>query len=419
MDREGIWRSCRGDDVFVYRGLDFVRPGQLVVIDGNSTSTVWYEQLTPLDLPRRTTLRDYAEITWDLLLQAARPYAHGGHIGVLLSGGIDSSIVLAALVHSGADVTAYHIGTDDPLADESAFARDVCQHLSVPFVPVTPNLDRSFSTEWDFPHPYSHVWFYKIAGVAERIQRDGVALLASGQAGDILFGPDRYGLHDILVGDVSWREKWQMTLGLLCYRWELRQVINSIRPSYSPLNDPKFVMLGERPVDFLVPMPGIPVTSDADLGFWPHEHTMNLAAWRPRGIYCFSPMGSKDLRRLAMRLPNAYRVIHFRGRMINKPVLRVAGSTHLPATTWRYYGNPWVSSPDETWCIDHPEIISDLIGGSDSLLVEMGIVDPALLAAVLADPAALRRNAETLVCSVMTELFLRGLKKRVPHLARS
>lgn len=420
IDREGIWRSCRGDDVFVYRGLDFVRPGQLVVIDRDSISTVWYERVTPLDLPRRTMLRDYAEITWDLLLQATRPYADSGHIGVLLSGGIDSSIVLAALVHSGADVTAYHIGTDDPLADESAYAREVCRHLSVPFVPVTTNLDQDgFSTECDFPLPYNHVWFYRIASIAERIQRDGVTLLASGQAGDILFGPDRYGLHDIIVGDVSWREKWEMTLGLLCYRWELRHIINSIRPSYSPLNDPEIVMLGERPVDFLAPLHDIPVTGDHDLGFWPQEHALNLSVWRPKGIYCFSPLGSKDMRRLAMRLPNAYRSILFQGRMINKPVLRLAGSTRLPAATWRYYGNPWVCSPDETWCINHPDVISGLIGGPDSRLVEMGIVEPTRLAAVLADPAALRRNAETLVCSAMTELFLRGLEKRAPHLARS
>ena len=97
----------------------------------------------------------------------------------------------------------------------------------------------------------------------------------------------------------------------------------------------------------------------------------------------------------------------------------MAATTPLTAATWRYYGNPWVGSPDETWCVNHPEVISRLIGGPDSRLVEMGIVDPARLAAVLADPTALRRNAETLVCSAMTELFLHSLEKRTPQLARS
>jgi asparagine synthase (glutamine-hydrolysing) len=414
IDRERIWRSCRGDSLFVYRGLDFVRPGQLVVVKENSTRTVWYERLTPLDLPRRTTLRDYAAITYDLLVQAARPYANSGHVGILLSGGIDSSLVLAALVDSGADVTAYHIGTDDPLADESGYACEVCRQLSVPVVSVTTNVNQYFSTEGDFPHPYNHVWFHRTAEIADRIQRDGVTLLASGRDGDILFGPDHYGLHDILVGDVSWREKWQMALGLLCYPWELRHIVNSIRPSYSLIDDPDAVMLGERPVDFLVPMPNVPYES-GELGFWPQELTLNLTVWRPRGIYCSCPMGSKDLRRLAMRLPDAYRLITYRGRMITKPVLRLAGSTRLPATTWRHYGIPWLASPDETWCLRHAEIISDLLGGPDSRLIEMGIVDPVRLAAVLADPTALRRNAETLVCSAMTELFLRSLEKRTPH----
>lgn len=418
FDRESLWRSCRGEDVFLYPGLGLLRPGQFTALGPRSTRTETYERATPLELPRRTTLREYARLTYDLLLEETRPCT-GGRIGILLSGGVDSATVLAALAEHGADVTAYHMGTDDPSADESSYARQVCRHLAVPLVTVPRVTDDDyFSTTCDFPHPFNHVWPRSLERVADRIAADGVRVVLSGLEGDTLFGPLRYGLHDILAGDVEPYEKWRMLRGLLGTRWELSRILRSARPSYSLYADPEALAEVELGSDFLVPVPDA-APEPYDLDFAPQEHTLNLALWRPRGIHLAKPLGGRPLRRLAARLPDAYRLIPHAGRTIDKPVLRLAAAHRLPPDIWRHYGRSWLGSPDETWCLRHPEALARILGAPDARLTALGVVDPRRLDEVLTDPGALRRNAENLLCSAMVELFLRDLEARLRRRPRT
>ena len=418
---EALWRSCRGEDVFVYPGLGTLHSGELAELKWGGTGPVepersgrraYFERLLPLDMPRRVPLRQYAELTYQLLLEEVRPYA-GSRVGMLLSGGVDSATVLAALTEQGADVVAYHMGADDPAADESAGARAVCRKLDVPLVTVERATGEDYFPHadggWDFPHPYNHIWLRSLERVADRVAADGVPVLLSGLEGDMLFGPLRYGLHDIVAGDIRMREKWRMLQGLAATRWELRRLLRSARPSYSLYADPEAHAEVELGSDFLSPLPGAaPEEYGGD--FAPQEHTLNLALWRPRGIRFDKPLGCRALRRLAARLPDAYRLIPYGGRTLDKPVLRLAAAHRLPPQVWRHYGRTWLGSPDERWCLEHPEMLSRLLGTPESRLVAAGIVDPARLAGVLADPLAHRRNAENLLCSAMVELFLRDLE---------
>ncbi|WP_169314250.1 asparagine synthase C-terminal domain-containing protein [Streptomyces piniterrae] len=421
FDRETLWRSCRGEDVFVYPGLGRLRSGQLVAFDPEATWTQQYERTTPMALPRRTTLREYARLTYDLLLDETRPYAGCGdrRVGILLSGGVDSATVLAALVDHGADVIAYHMGTDDPSADESGYARQVCRHLRVPLVTVERASEDEdyFSTGADFPHPFNHVWLRSLERVADRVAADGVHILTSGLEGDMLFGPLRYGLHDIVAGDVRRREKLRMLQGLLATRWELSRILRSARPSYSLYADQAALDEVELGSDFLIPHPDAAPETD-DLDYAPQEQTLNLGLWRPRGIHLAKPWGGRDLRRLAARIPDAYRLIPYGGRTIDKPVLRLAASHRLPPDVWRHYGRTWLGSPDENWCLRHAEVLARILGGPDTRLTALGIVDPVRIHEVLADPRALRRNAENLLCSAMVELFLRDLEGKTGHAPR-
>ncbi|MFH8410926.1 asparagine synthase-related protein [Streptomyces sp. NPDC018019] len=414
FDREALWRACRGEDVFVFSDLDRLLPGRLAVADGRSARTETYDEIDALPLPRRTSLRRYADVAYELLREETRRYASGGRVGVLLSGGVDSAAVLAALADHGADVTAYHMHSPDPLADESPRAREVCRALSVPLVTVDPpgEAEPYFPAERDFPLPFNHVWFRRLDLTARRIAGDGVRTVLTGLDGDIVFGPLRYGLYDIAVADVPYRERWAMAGGLLGSRWELSRIVRSLRPGYSLYEDPEADAETERASDFLVPLPDArPERYELDSAA--QEHTLALTVWRPYGIHCAKPWGGRELRRLAARLPNAYRVIPYAGRTIDKPVLRLAAARRgIPSLVWRHYGRDWLGSPDETWCLHHPGSIADTLGGPDTRLTALGIVDPDRLAAVLADPRALRRNAENLLCTAMVELFLRGLDHR-------
>ncbi|MFH8596650.1 asparagine synthase-related protein [Streptomyces rimosus] len=411
---ETLWRACRGEDVFVFPGLDRLLPGQFAVADGRSAHTGTYDRITPLPMPRRTSLRAYADLAYQLLLEETRRYASAGRIGVLLSGGVDSAAVLAALTDHGADVIAYHMYTADPLADESPRARQACRELSVPLVTVDPpGEDESYFPDGhDFPLPFNHVWFRRLDLTARRIAADGVRTVLSGLDGDVVFGPLRFGLYDVAVADVPWRERWAMANGLLSSRWELSRIARSVRRGYSLYEDPEATAETERAGDFLVPVPGAgPERYEPDSAA--QEHTLNLTVWRPYGIHCAKPWGGRQLRRLAARLPNAYRVIPYGGRTIDKPVLRLAAARRrVPSCVWRHYGRDWLGSPDETWCLRHPDAVADLLGGPDARLTTLGVVDPQRLAAVLADPRALRRNAENLLCTAMVELFLRDLSHK-------
>jgi asparagine synthase (glutamine-hydrolysing) len=415
IDRAAVWRCCRGGGPFIYRSMDRVRPGQVVILEQHRTTTVEYDRITPMALPHRTTLPEYAEIAYELLLDAVRPYAGSGRVGVLLSGGIDSSSVLTALVDAGADVIAYHLNTDDQLADESAYARAVCEHLNVPLVSIlTDNGAGYLSRSWDFPHPYSHTGYRYLEQAAERVADDGVTFLATGREGDILFGPLHYGVHDILFGDLCWREKQEMMCGLLASRWQLSHILKSCISNTSLLEGSMPIGENARRSDFLAPILGMSdeMGEMIDFNFMAQELTMDLTLFRARGILLCSPMGSKDLRRLSMRLPNAYRWIPFQGRVIDKPVLRMMLARRLPDFIWRRGGRSWLNSPPQSYALRHFQSLRELIGSPGSHLIRTGLVNPALLAKTLGHPVSLRRNAEALICSAMIELFLQGMEKR-------
>ncbi|MGW8377663.1 asparagine synthase C-terminal domain-containing protein [Streptomyces sp. ODS28] len=426
FSREALWRSCRGEDVFVYPGMGTLRAGELAALKLGGAGRIgpeWFgrrerfDRPVPPDLPRRATLRTYAGLLRELLEQEVRPYAADrGPTGVLLSGGVDSALVLDALVRQGAEVVAYHMGTDDPAADESAYARAVCARLGVPLVtvPRATAEEDYFAGEggaWDFPHPYNHVWLRSLERVADRVAADGVRVLLSGLEGDMLFGPLRYGLYDVLAGDVRRREKYRMLQGLLATRWELRRILRSARPSYSLYADPEAYAEVELGSDFLVPVPGA-APEEYAVDFAPQEQTLGLTLWRPRGIVFGKPLGCRALRGLAARLPDAYRVIPYGGRTVDKPVLRLAAADRLPPEVWRHYGRTWLASPDESWCLRHPGVLERILGDPRSRLAAAGVVDQERLAGVLGNPAALRRNAESLLCSAMVELFLRDLERK-------
>ena len=414
IDRAAIARCCRGQGPFIYPSIDRVRPGQVVILEQHRTTVLEYDRVTPIALPRRTTLPEYAELAWQLLRDAVRPYAGSGRVGVLLSGGIDSSSVLTALVDVGADAIAYHLDTEDQLADESAYARAVCEHLGVPLVSIPTDDGAGYlSRSWDFPHPYSHTGYRHLEQAAERVARDGVTFLVTGREGDILFGPAyyQYGMRDILFGDLRWREKKELLCGVLSSRWQLSSILKSCFSSASLVEGSMPIGENARRSDFLTPMLGAS-EEEVDYDFMAQESTMDLTLFRPRGVLLCSPMGSKDLRRLSARLPNAYRWIPFQGRLIDKPVLRMMLAGRLPDLIWRRGGRSWLNSPPQRYALRHLQPLRELIGSSGSHLVRTGIVDPALLARTLGQPLPVRRNAEALICSAMVELFLRSMENR-------
>jgi asparagine synthase (glutamine-hydrolysing) len=134
-------------------------------------------------------------------------------VGVLLSGGIDSSAIAAAAATAGADLTLYSLRNDDSRIDESPYARAVARQLALPVSWLTMPANREGlmqdveAATWASDAPlagFSCVALFRIMRMAREA---GVTVLLSGQGGDELFcGYRKYlGFH---LADLLRRGRW-------------------------------------------------------------------------------------------------------------------------------------------------------------------------------------------------------------------
>lgn len=140
--------------------------------------------------PGSTTSHLPAEFLARLSEVAARRTVADVPIGIFLSGGIDSSLVAAALVRAGHELHAYSVGFSDLRYDELDRARRVAQHLGLEHTyeivgPPTPeDLSRLV---WHLDEPLadsSAIPAFQVAAAASK----HVKVVLSGDGGDEFFG---------------------------------------------------------------------------------------------------------------------------------------------------------------------------------------------------------------------------------------
>lgn len=187
----------------IYRGITQLTPGSMVLaVDGKMSPDLPYWPET--DFPDGRTsgkLSDADAIakTRELLRGAVRrQLVSDVPVGCFLSGGIDSSIVAAAMQGSapaGQKVLSFSIGFDDPRYDESEFAAGVAAHLGTKHHSFTVRPDAAHDLPkiaQAFGEPFgdsSALPTYYLA----RETRQHVKVALSGDGGDELFGGyDRY-----------------------------------------------------------------------------------------------------------------------------------------------------------------------------------------------------------------------------------
>lgn len=116
-----------------------------------------------------------------------------------LSGGMDSSALVALARDEGHEPTAYTVTYDDPRFDESPFAREVARRYGLDHRILTPRLDRFWDEADDFvalqEEPFHSVNVHVNQWLRRQIRADGHRVLISGAAGDELFA----GYHEYLL----------------------------------------------------------------------------------------------------------------------------------------------------------------------------------------------------------------------------
>lgn len=179
----------------LYRGVFKLPAGECLRLDLGSMSyqlrPYWRFDLQPDAGLLARPEEDLAEELRDLVFQAvARRRIGDVPVGAFLSGGLDSSAVVAAACRGGANLTAFTIGFREPSYDETPFARRVADHLGIEhriqtlsiddaraeIVPTLSSLDEPFSDASILP-----------TGMLSAFVREHATVALTGDGGDELF----------------------------------------------------------------------------------------------------------------------------------------------------------------------------------------------------------------------------------------
>jgi asparagine synthase (glutamine-hydrolysing) len=173
------------------------KPGCYVEINANGVSekSYWSLQLEPDG--RRADPGALAHDFLDVFDEAVRIRLHGDYpIGAYLSGGIDSSAVLASMVQAGArSIKAFTISFEDKLLDERQAAIDTASRLGVEHH-IVPVRDRDITENFLSSIWHSEIPVINTHGTAKfllsRAARVHVKAVMSGEGADELFAGYSY-----------------------------------------------------------------------------------------------------------------------------------------------------------------------------------------------------------------------------------
>jgi asparagine synthase (glutamine-hydrolysing) len=154
----------------------------------------WKLRYTP---KRNISIRDaIAELQWHLAEAVRLRLISDVPLGAFLSGGVDSSAVVAYMAQAGTQpIRTFAVGFENAIFDERPFARQVAEHLGTchtELVVKAPHADTLPRLVWHYDEPFgdaSSVPSYAIAGLT----RQHVTVVLNGDGGDENFaGYDRY-----------------------------------------------------------------------------------------------------------------------------------------------------------------------------------------------------------------------------------
>ena len=129
LDPEGLSHYLSYDFIpapwTIYRGIRKLPPGYRGIFEGGEFRTERYWDMDMGDRLRGLKEGDLKEVLWEEFCRSVRMRLISDvPVGVLLSGGIDSTSVLAALRYEGvSDVRTFSVGFEDPSFDESRYFR--------------------------------------------------------------------------------------------------------------------------------------------------------------------------------------------------------------------------------------------------------------------------------------------------------
>lgn len=176
----------------IFEHVEKVPPGSWTV--GDLDTGAFSEPHSFWTLPVSTHgrgVRDPEEVLDRVRESVARRLIADVPVGAFLSGGTDSSLVVACMRDVASDVRTFSIGFDDPRYDESHYATAVARHLETNHthhtltqedaLAIIPRLPRTYD------EPFADSSAIPTMAVSELARRE-VTVALSGDGGDELFG---------------------------------------------------------------------------------------------------------------------------------------------------------------------------------------------------------------------------------------
>ena len=198
-----LLRGHLPSDASIHPGVRQVRPGGVVTIapDGSRTERSWWSIVDAVHggAPGRDTRLDdrtvaeHVDAVDEQLRRAVRARMVADvPLGAFLSGGIDSSVVVALMQEQDVrPVRTFSIGSRDPGYDESRFAREVARHLGTDHTELILEdaevVDLVPSILADLDEPLADPSFVP-TWLVSRLAREQVTVALSGDGGDEVFG---------------------------------------------------------------------------------------------------------------------------------------------------------------------------------------------------------------------------------------
>lgn len=175
----------------IYQGIHRVEAGHYILHRRNKTLSIPYWQ--PASFPKRSTTFNVSKNKLLHYLRRSISKYEQPNIGAFLSGGLDSSTVVGLMSELyGQNISAFTIGFDQEIFDESSYAQEVAQHFKVTHHHKTLHAEDLLQALPDLiesmDQPFGNASLVGAYFCAELAKSKGVQCLLAGDGGDELFG---------------------------------------------------------------------------------------------------------------------------------------------------------------------------------------------------------------------------------------
>lgn len=199
-------RLCVPGTASIFAGIGKVKPGTYLTFSAGSQDATPTEYWSVPDAVARGAANRFNGNNQAVLEQmdalfsraVKRQMLSDVPLGAFLSGGVDSSAVVAQMCrHSTGPVKTFTIGFDDPRFDESAYAAAVAKHLGTDHTKITVTTDDAQSLVPKLCEIYDEPFADASqipTHIVSKLARDQVTVSLTGDGADELFaGYSRYG----------------------------------------------------------------------------------------------------------------------------------------------------------------------------------------------------------------------------------